>query len=165
MSIRDILRWPDPRLQHACAPMGRVTDRVRALAQDMFDTMYAAPGRGLAGPQVGVMQRIFVMDPTWKDGDPSPVVCIDPEILVASEDRVAMEEACLSIPGITAEIERPARIRLGWTDLDGVRREADLEGFAARCAQHECDHLNGIVTFDRLEPGIRDSLLAQYGSD
>jgi peptide deformylase len=140
--------------------VGAVTPEVRALAADMLDTMYAAPGRGLAAPQVGVLQRLFVMDVTWKDGPRNPMVLIDPEVLWLSEARACGPEGCLSIPGVLAEVERATALRLGWTDLDGARVEAVLEGFAAICAQHEMDHLDGIVTLDRLTPEARAEVLA-----
>ena len=162
MTALPILRWPDPRLSEACAPVGEVTDAVRTLAADMLETMYAAPGRGLAAPQVGVMRRLFVMDVSWKDGAPDPVVCIDPEILATDGEPASGEEGCLSIPGIVAEVARPGRVELAWTDLDGRRQDAWLDGFAARCAQHELDHLDGIVTLDRVADGQRAALVAAY---
>ena len=156
-----ILRWPDPRLAQPCAP---VTGDVAALAADMLDTMYAAPGRGLAAPQVGVLLRMFVMDVTWKDGTPSPRVCINPEILWRSDDVAPGPEGCLSIPGITTTVTRPTAIRLRWTDLSGAQHTEDLTGFAAICAQHEYDHLDGIVTLDRLSPDARAQALAGYAA-
>ncbi|ETW12152.1 peptide deformylase [Roseivivax marinus] len=162
MTVRPILRWPDPVLSRVCAPVG---DRdVTGLVGDLFETMYAAPGRGLAAPQVGEVLRVFVMDATWKDGDMSPVACIDPEILWMSDDTVPMDEGCLSIPGVAATIQRPARIRLRWRGLDGAVHEADLDGAEARVALHEYDHLDGKVTFDRLEPEARAALEADYAA-
>lgn len=159
MPLLSIVQWPDPRLAAPCAPVGAVTPAVRALAADMLETMYAAPGRGLAAPQVGVLQRIFVMDVTWKDGPRHPVVLIDPEVVWQADTRVVGPEGCLSIPGVLAEVERAASIQLVWTDLEGERVEAVLEGFAAICAQHEMDHLNGIVTLDRLSAQDRAKVL------
>jgi peptide deformylase len=158
MAVLPILRWPDARLGQVCAP---VTGDVTGLAADMLDTMYDAPGRGLAAPQVGVLKRLFVMDVAWKTGAPDPLVCINPEILWASETRAEGAEGCLSIPGPTTVVSRATQIRLGWTGLDGVRREALLEGFAAICAQHEYDHLDGILTLDRLTPEARAAAVAQ----
>ena len=154
MAVLPIVEWPDPRLRKACVPVADAAD-LSALAQDMLDTMYAAPGRGLAGPQVGVMQRIFVMDVAWKEGMPDPLVCLNPEITARSEVLETRSEGCLSIPGILVPVARPEAITLAWTDLDGTRHKADLTGFAATCAQHELDHLDGIITFDRLEPEAR----------
>ncbi len=160
MSLRPIVRWPDPVLAQPCAPV-RDQD-VRALAADMLETMYDAPGRGLAAPQVGVLLRLFVMDATWKDGAPSPVVCINPQIVEVGADVGLGDEGCLSIPGISAAVERPLRLRMVWNDLDDARHDQWLDGFAARCAQHELDHLDGIVTFDRVDAATRASLLSQY---
>ena len=115
----------------------------------MLETMYAAPGRGLAGPQVGVMKRLFVMDPTWKEGSPAPLVCLDPEIMWRSDDTAAGPEGCLSIPGVLTVVERATSVQLRWRDLDGALHDQVLTGFAAICAQHELDHLDGIVTLQR----------------
>jgi peptide deformylase len=150
MAILPILIWPDARLATRCEPVRDITDQVRQLASDMLETMYAAPGRGLAAPQVGVMLRLFVMDVTWKEGPHAPVVVINPEILEMSPDRDIGAEGCLSIPGATTFVERALWIRMAWTDLDGHRQDEVLSGMAAICAQHEFDHLDGILTLDRL---------------
>ncbi|NJM83302.1 MAG: peptide deformylase [Tabrizicola sp.] len=155
MPLLPILRWPDPILASRCAPVGEITDEVRALAADMFETMYAAPGRGLAAPQVGVPWRLFVMDVGWKEGAATPLVLIDPEVIWRSGVEVTGPEGCLSIPGIVAEVSRDEAVRLSWRGLDGGRQEAMLQGFAAICAQHEMDHLDGIVTLDRIGPEAR----------
>ena len=163
MSVLPILRWPDPRLSQPCAP---VTDpgSVQALVEDLFETMYDAPGRGLAAPQVGVLLRVFVMDPTWKDGDMAPLACLNPVLTPLGDQTVASNEGCLSIPGIETVVPRWARVRLAFTDLAGRAQAMDLDGFAARCAQHEADHLDGIVTLNRLDDGARVAALAQYGA-
>jgi peptide deformylase len=121
----------------------------------MLETMYAARGRGLAAPQVGRQERVFVMDVTWKEGSRAPQVLVNPKILALAGARVAGPEACLSIPGPVTLVERAETVHLSWTDLDGGRNEAVLSGFAAICAQHECDHLDGILTLDRLSPDAR----------
>ena len=149
-----ILRWPDPRLSQLCAP-AVLDDDLRVLAADMLETMYAAPGRGLAAPQVGRLVRMFVMDVTWKEGTRSPQVFVNPEIVGLLGDRVTGPEGCLSIPGPVTEVERAEVAHLRWTDLDGQQNEAVLSGFAAVCAQHEYDHLDGILTLDRLSPNAR----------
>ncbi len=149
MSVLPILLHPDPRLREACAPVGRVDEGVRALAADLLETMYAAPGRGLAAPQVGALRRMFVMDVDWKEGAPAPVVAVDPEIVFASGEAAQGEEACLSIPGAPRTVVRPAAVTMRWTDLEGVRAEHALTGAAARCAQHELDHLDGVLILDR----------------
>ena len=156
-----ILRWPDARLATYCDAVDDPL-AMKDLAQDMLDTMYAAPGRGLAAPQVGVLARMFVMDVTWKEGPESPVICINPQIVVRSEDRVCGPEACLSIPGVSAEVERHAAITLRWQDVDARWYEAELTGFEAICAQHEYDHLDGLVIFDRLEGEARLALARKY---
>lgn len=160
--IRSILRWPDPMLSRRCDPVGKIDDRIRTLAEDMLETMYDAPGRGLAAPQVGVPLRMFVMDCSWKDGSAAPKVIIDPEIVTFSDRRATGPEGCLSIPDVTADVERATDIVLRWTDLEGISHEEALTGFEAICAQHEFDHLNGIVTFDRVSPEMRALLEAEY---
>ena len=164
MTIRPIVRWPDPVLATRCAPVGPVDDAVRALAADLLQTMYDAPGRGLAAPQIGVPARVFVMDISWKEGPEDPWICIDPEIVERSETETVIREGCLSIPGVLAEVTRPEAVRLDFTALDGVRRTVCLEGMLARCAQHELDHLDGIVTLDRLDAGARAAALDGYGA-
>ncbi len=161
MTRLPILTWPDPRLSTHCDPVGDA-GTVEALITDLFETMYDAPGRGLAAPQVGDLRRVFVMDAGWKDGEMTPRACIDPEILWASEETARNGEGCLSIPGITVTLDRPARIRLGYTTPGGERVEADLEGAEALIAQHELDHLDGRVTFDRLDREARAAALAEY---
>lgn len=162
MSVLPIVRWPDPRLSTPCAPAGETDNSLRRLAADMLETMYAAPGRGLAGPQVGVLRRVFVMDVAWKDGDPEPMVFLDPEIVWSSPETRTGTEGCLSIPGVTAEVERATEIEVTWRDLDGTRHARRFDGFAAICIQHETDHLDGLVTFDRVAPEARAALEAAY---
>lgn len=161
MSTLDILKWPDPRLSQPCAPV-QDAGAVDGLVADMFETMYAAPGRGLAAPQVGVMIRLFVMDAGWKTGDMTPLVCINPAILSRSEATASGDEGCLSVPGVTAQVTRAQEITLAYTDLNGCPQELALAGAAATIAQHELDHLDGIMHFDRLDGAGRDALLADY---
>ncbi|WP_136636287.1 peptide deformylase [Pseudooceanicola onchidii] len=163
MAVLPILKWPDPRLSEVCTPVPEGED-LRGLIADMFDTMYAAPGRGLAGPQVGVMKRVFVMDVTWKEGAKTPVACLNPVIEPLGEETSVNEEACLSIPGVSARVSRPSRIRLRWFDADWQPQEAELGGFHAVCAQHEADHLDGKVIFDRVPLVARSALMADYGA-
>lgn len=162
MSVLPIVMWPDSRLSRACAPVAAIDEALQHLVGDMFETMYEAPGRGLAAPQIGVMQRLFVMDATWKEGEMSPLACINPEITVLGDDESTNEEACLSIPGVSAEVSRPAQIELSFTDLRGERQAMALSGFSAICAQHEMDHLEGRVIFDHLEDADRTALEAKY---
>ncbi|MGB3278610.1 MAG: peptide deformylase [Pseudorhodobacter sp.] len=155
MACLPILLLPDARLRQVCAAVTRFDDRLAQLAADMLETMYAAPGRGLAGPQIGEMQRIFVMDVGWKEGRPSPLVCINPVI----KDSIGLainSEGCLSIPDRPVRIERPAMVRMAWQDLAGRHCEGFFEGFAAVCAQHERDHLDGILCIDYPDQPIPD---------
>ena len=159
MAIRPILLHPDPRLKKTCDAVGVPDDGVRALIADMFDTMYDAPGIGLAAPQVGVLRRVLVMDcAKGEDEDPAPLAMIDPEILWSSEDTNVHEEGCLSIPEEFNDVERPARVRIGYTDEEGARREVDCDGLAATCVQHEIDHLNGRLFIDYLGPMKRQMI-------
>lgn len=151
--LRPILIHPDPRLKKLCPPVAEVTDDIRRLAADMLETMYDAPGVGLAAPQVGVLARLFVMDCVKEEGAaPRPLVLINPEIVWSSDETGTYEEGCLSIPEQYAEITRPARVRMRWTDLDGARQEEEFAGLWATCAQHELDHLNGKLFIDHLGP-------------
>jgi len=155
MSVRPILNYPDARLRRICLPVGAPDDGIRQLASDMLETMYAANGRGLAAPQVGVLRRLFVMDADWKEGTPAPLICLDPEILDASDEEHTGPEGCLSIPGIPVAVSRPAWIALHWTDLAGQTHTGRLTGAAAICAQHELDHLNGRLIIDLMDPDAR----------
>lgn len=163
MSVLEIVKWPDEHLTSVCDPVA-ADDDLAALIGNMFDTMYAATGRGLAAPQVGVLKRLFVMDGTWKTGDPTPVVCINPQIIERSEDVSSVDEGCLSIPGVLTAVERPDWVVLGWTDGDGSKQSQRLEDGEARIAQHELDHLNGIVTFLHLDAAARVAAEAEYAA-
>ena len=154
MSVLDIVIWPDARLTQVCQPVEGITPGITQLIADMFDTMYAAPGRGLAAPQVGRSERIFVFDAGWKDGAPTPVACVNPEIIALSEDRLTGEEGCLSIPNTPMDIERAAQVTLRWTDPEGTH-ERTFTGAEAVIVQHEYDHLDGIVIYDRVEKGVK----------
>ncbi len=157
MALLPILQLPDARLRQTCAQVTQFDAALKQLAEDMLETMYAAPGRGLAGPQVGAMQRIFVMDTGWKDGHPSPLVCINPVIRDSAGEAIK-PEGCLSIPDQPVRIARPATIRLEWQDLAGRMCEGFFEGFAAVCIQHERDHLDGILCIDY--PNLPESELS-----
>jgi peptide deformylase len=151
MSLRQILIHPDPRLKKMCELVARVTPEIEALADDMLATMYDAPGVGLAAPQVGVMSRIFVMDATRDpEAERRPMVLINPEIAWSSDDLNTYDEGCLSIPDQYADVTRPAEVRMRWLGLDGKTHEEDFDGLWATCAQHELDHLNGILFIDHL---------------
>ena len=153
MTIRPILIHPDPRLKKVCDPIASVTDEMKKLADDMLSTMYDAPGIGLAAPQVGILQRLIVLDCEKDDGvDPAPIVMFNPEIIQESESRSVYDEGCLSIPDQYAEVERPAEVAVRWMDRDGETREAEFEGLWATCVQHEIDHLEGTLFIDYLKP-------------
>jgi peptide deformylase len=160
VSVLPIVQWPDPRLSQPCAPVH--AEDLRGLVSDMFDTMYAAPGRGLAAPQVGVMKRLFVMDVTWKEGEKSPLAMINPSIMAIERVPVVIEESCLSIPGVSVPVERPVAVTVQWTDPMGDIHMADFDGPEARVIQHEFDHLNGLVHFDRIAPDLRAELETPY---
>ncbi|NTT86715.1 peptide deformylase [Tabrizicola fusiformis] len=149
--IRPILIHPDPRLKKPCEAVGEITPEIRDLAADMLETMYDAPGVGLAAPQVGVTKRLIVMD-CIKDGPPEPVVLINPRVVWASEDVTTYEEGCLSIPDQYAEVKRPALVRVEWIALDGTQQEREFSGLWATCVQHEIDHLEGKLFIDYLGP-------------
>ena len=164
MAILPIVEVPDPRLRQISSPVGKVDDEVRALVKDMFETMYAAPGIGLAAIQVGVPKRILVIDlqePEEEDGEPvrDPRVFINPEIVEHSDRDVPYTEGCLSVPDQYAEVDRPDRIRARWLDLDGKVREEEIEGLLATCLQHEMDHLNGVLFIDHLSRLKREMIL------
>ena len=147
MAVLPILHLPDARLRQVCAAVDYFGPSLAQLTRDMLETMYVAKGRGLAAPQVGVMQRVFVMDVAWKEGPPRPLICINPVIKDASGVAVNTE-GCLSIPDRPVRIERPAVVRLAWQDLAGRDCEGFFEGFAATCVQHERDHLDGVLCID-----------------
>lgn len=170
MAILEILEVPDPRLKQVSQPVSSFDDGLKALVADMFETMYDAPGIGLAAIQVGVAQRVLVIDLQPDDPDAEPEVCtahgghshthqptkkeprvfINPEIIEPSQELSIYSEGCLSVPEIYAEVERPARIRARWQDLEGKVHEEDMDGIMATCLQHEMDHLEGILFIDHL---------------
>lgn len=164
MAILRIFETPDPVLRQISTPVETVDDNTRALIADMFETMYDAPGIGLAAVQVGVPQRLLVMDlgePAEEGGEPvrEPRVFINPEVLDHSDHDVPYNEGCLSVPDQYAEVMRPDRIRARWLDEHGKRYEEDLDGLLAVCLQHEMDHLEGVLFIDHLSKLKRDMVL------
>ncbi len=158
MAIREILTVPDKRLKQKSAPVeGGVTDEHRALMDDMLETMYAAPGIGLAAIQIGVPLRIIVMDLSREEGVREPRYFVNPEILWRSEELAPYEEGCLSVPEIYDEVERPARVRLRYLNYRGEQIEEEAEGLYAVCIQHEMDHLEGVLFIDHLSRLKRES--------
>lgn len=170
MAIREIIEIPDPLLKQVSEPVTSFDDELKALVADMFETMYDAPGIGLAAIQVGVPQRVLVIDLQPEDPDAEPEVCtahgdhhhthqpvkkeprifINPEILDESEEFTVYSEGCLSVPEIYAEVERPSSVKVRWQDVDGQTHEEAMEGLLAICIQHEIDHLEGVVFIDHL---------------
>ena len=164
MSVRPIIEIPDPRLREMSAPVATIDDDVRALVADMFETMYAAPGIGLAAIQVAVPRRVVVIDlqePEVEGGEGvrDPRAFINPEIVSASQTLQTYNEGCLSIPEQYGEVTRPESIRARWLDETGAAHEEDLGGLMAICLQHEIDHLNGVLFIDHLSKLKRDMLL------
>ncbi|MFV0493204.1 MAG: peptide deformylase [Pseudorhodobacter sp.] len=150
---RPILIHPDPRLKKPCDPVGDISSDIGKLAEDMLETMYDAPGIGLAAPQVGILKRLLVMDCEKDPGQPPrPIVLINPKVTWASEDLNSYEEGCLSIPDQYAEVTRPKTVRVAWTGLDGKAEEEEFTDLWATCVQHEIDHLDGKLFIDYLKP-------------
>jgi peptide deformylase len=162
MAPREIIKLPDPRLRLVSKPVATITDDVRALVADMFETMYAAPGIGLAAIQVGVPQRVVTLDLAKKDEPKQPLVVINPELVWSSEDRSTYEEGCLSIPEFYEEVERPAQVKVRYTDLDGQAHEVEANGLLATCLQHEIDHLNGVLFIDHISKLKRDRVTKKF---
>ncbi|WP_344844117.1 peptide deformylase [Celeribacter arenosi] len=153
MTLRHILIHPDPRLKKTCEPVSTFDKGLAALADDMLATMYDAPGIGLAAPQVGVMDRLLVMDCVKEEGGtPEPMVLVNPQVVWESDERSVYEEGCLSIPGQYADVERPKMVRVTWQDLEGKAQEQEFDELWATCVQHEIDHLDGVLFIDYLKP-------------
>jgi len=179
MAIREIIEIPDPRLKTVSQPVERFDEELRALVSDMFDTMYAAHGIGLAAIQVGVPLRLLVIDLQEPDLDAEPEEChahggeahshqpvkndprvfVNPEILDPSEDHNTYQEGCLSVPDIYADVDRPKACRVRWQDLEGNLHEEAMEGMMATCIQHEMDHLEGVLFIDYLSRLKRNMVL------
>ncbi len=165
MTIRPILIIPDNKLRQVAAPVERVDGEIRALVDDMFETMYDAPGIGLAAPQVGVMRRVVVLDVAKRQNEEAtaePMVFINPTIAWASEERSTYEEGCLSIPDYFESVERPAVIRVDYLDRDGAPRQIEAEGILATCLQHEIDHLDGVLFIDHISRLKRVRVLRKF---
>ncbi len=159
MAILPIITAPDVRLKRKSRPVARVDERIRRLMDDMLETMYDAPGIGLAAPQVGVLEEVIVIDVAGKDEAPAPLRIANPEILWRSEETVLCEEGCLSLPDHFAEVERAAAIRLRYLDHENEIREIEADGLLATCIQHEMDHLRGILFVDHISAVKRGIIL------
>ena len=162
MALRDILIIPDKRLRLVSEPIKRIDSDVRKLIDDMFETMYDAPGIGLAGIQIGIPQRVITMDLAKKDDPPEPRVFINPEILWQSDEQATYEEGCLSIPEYYEDVTRPAQVRLKYLDRDGKEQELEASGLLATCLQHEIDHLNGVLFIDHISKLKRDRVVKKF---
>ncbi len=151
--IRPILIHPDPRLKKVCDPVDDLSDELRQLADDMLETMYDAPGVGLAAPQVGKLHRLIVLDCVKDEGEePRPLVMFNPEVIASSDETNVYEEGCLSIPDQYADVTRPKVVDVSWIDRDGNPQQETFDGLWATCVQHEIDHLNGKLFIDYLKP-------------
>jgi peptide deformylase len=159
MAKLPIIVAPDPRLKVKCRPVARVDAKVAKLMDDMLETMYAAPGIGLAAPQVGVAQRVIVLDVAKDNEKPSPLRMANPELVWVSDDDAVFSEGCLSLPEHYADVTRPARIRVRYLDHENEIRELAAEGTLATCIQHEMDHLDGILFVDHLTALKRNIIL------
>jgi peptide deformylase len=162
MALRDILVLPDKRLRLKSEPVKKIDAGIRKLVDDMFETMYAAPGIGLAAIQVGIARRVVTVDLSKKEGEQKPQVFINPEIVWASEEKVVNEEGCLSIPEYYEDVERPAQVSVKYLDLDGKPHEVKAKGLLATCLQHEIDHLNGVLFIDHLSKLKRDRVIKKF---
>lgn len=150
---RNILLHPDPRLKKVATAVADISDRLRDLADDMLKTMYEAPGIGLAAPQIGVLDRLIVLDCVKEEGGtPRPLVMFNPQVVAASDDLNTYEEGCLSIPDQYADVTRPAEVEVRWIDRDGAEQSEHFDGLWATCVQHEIDHLDGKLFIDYLKP-------------
>lgn len=162
MTIRPLVILPDARLRLPSELVGPVTKEIRALADDMLETMYDAPGVGLAAIQIGVTKRIVTIDTSKEEGVRAPQVFLDPEIVWASEETRVYDEGCLSIPEYYGEVTRPDKVRVRFRDLDGAVQEIEAAGLLATCIQHEIDHLNGILFIDHLSKLKRDRIVKKF---
>ena len=162
MALRDIIILPDKRLRLVSEPVKTVDADVRALVNDMFETMYEAPGVGLAAIQVGVPKRIVTVDTAKKDEEKKPQVFLDPEIVWSSEEKATYEEGCLSIPEYYEEVERPTQVKVRFMDLDGKTQEVEANGLLATVLQHEIDHLNGVLFIDHISKLKRDRVIKKF---
>jgi peptide deformylase len=162
MTIKPLVLLPDPVLRQHSEPLECVDGDVRRLVDDMLDTMYDAPGIGLAAVQIGVPRRILVIDVAKEEEGRQPQIFINPEILASSDERSVYEEGCLSIPDYYAEVERPARVTVRHLDIDGKERTVEADGLLATCLQHELDHLNGVLFIDHISKLKRDMVVRKF---
>jgi len=162
MAIREIITLPDKRLRLKSEQVKRIDSAIRKLVDDLFETMYAAPGIGLAAIQIGIAKRVVTMDLSKKEDDHKPQVFINPEITWKSEETSKYEEGCLSIPEYYEEVERPAKVKVKYLDLDGKEHEIEASGLLATCLQHEIDHTNGVLFIDHISKLKRDRVIKKF---
>ena len=162
MAMRDIIIIPDKRLRLKSAPVTAIDKPLRRLVDDMFETMYAAPGIGLAAIQIGVAQRVVIMDLAKKDEAPQPQVFINPEVTWAADEKSTYEEGCLSIPEYYEEVTRPSAVKVKYLDLDGKPQEIEASGLLATCLQHEIDHTNGVLFINYISKLKRAMVLKKF---
>jgi len=162
MALREILILPDKRLRKVSEPVKKIDAGICKLVEDMFETMYDAPGIGLAAVQIGTAKRVVTMDLAKKEEPRNPQVFINPEIVWSSDETATYEEGCLSIPETYNDVERPAQVRVTFLDLEGAPREVEANGLMATCLQHEIDHLNGILFIDHLSKLKRDMIIKKF---
>ena len=162
MAVRDILVLPDKRLRLVSKPVAKIDAATRQLVEEMFETMYDAPGIGLAAIQIGEARRIVTMDLAKKDEPKEPQVFINPELISHSADKNIHEEGCLSIPEYYEDVERPASVKVRYLDLDGRQHEIEADGLLATCIQHEIDHLNGVLFIDHISKLKRDRVIKKF---
>ena len=162
MAVREIIKLPDKRLRLKSEPVKHVDAGIKKLVDDMFETMYDAPGIGLAAIQLGVAKRVVVMDLSKKEDDHKPQVFINPEITWKSDEIAKYEEGCLSIPEYYEEVERPAEVKVKYLDLAGKKQEIEAKGLLATCLQHEIDHINGVLFIDHLSKLKRDRVIKKF---
>ena len=162
MAVRDILILPDKRLRAVSKPVAKIDAATRKLVEEMFETMYAAPGIGLAAIQIGEPKRVVTMDLAKKDDPKQPQVFINPELIDKSDEKNVHEEGCLSIPEFYEEVERPAQVKIRYLDLDGKSHEIEANGLLATCIQHEIDHLNGVLFIDHISKLKRDRVIKKF---
>ena len=162
MAVRDILILPDKRLRAVSMPVAKIDAATRKLVEEMFETMYTAPGIGLAAIQIGEPKRVVTMDLAKKDDPKQPQVFINPELIDKSDEKNVHEEGCLSIPEFYEEVERPAQVKIRYLDLDGKSHEIEANGLLATCIQHEIDHLNGVLFIDHISKLKRDRVIKKF---
>jgi len=162
MAVREIIKLPDKRLRLKSEPVKRIDSGIRKLVDDLFETMYEAPGIGLAAIQIGIAKCVVTMDLSKKDEEHQPQVFINPEVSWASDETSKYEEGCLSIPEFYEEVERPAKVKVKYLDVDGKEHEIEASGLLATCLQHEIDHTNGVLFIDHISKLKRDRIVKKF---